>query len=284
MLGVSAAYFISRFAETFTPSDIALSLKDIAAIGGESYQSELFSEEGILAWTEQAITQLQEAEARASVRASQFMAHYFLHGFSNPASLQSDRGFAPFSRIIEICTRFPSISTITIPLPPFDAGKTTRPSDWVRLKVALIEKLRRPCGMAAEKELQIALELVPGNILGSPEMIMALRQEKGLERLGYNYDTGHAWACRERVDLLPAKMQGAIYGTHLKDNKQEGALALAPGKGSIDWERVLGGLIAAGYSGSWDVELICTPEQVQSEHADGIALIRKCLRSCGVIH
>jgi sugar phosphate isomerase/epimerase len=108
-----------------------------------------------------------------------------------------------------------------------------------------------------------------------------LRALRGLETLGYNYDTGHAWACRERVELLPAKLSGLIYGTHLKDNTQEAPLALAPGKGTIPWDLVLGGLRSAGYAGSWDVEFMCPSAEVQEAYRGGIAKIKDTLNAQG---
>lgn len=283
MVGVSPAYFISRFGEGFTPSDIAASLADIAAIGGTGYQLELFREDGDGEWTDAAVNKIRDAETKTGLRATQFVAHYFLHGFADPDSLASDRGFAAFARVLAVCAAFPTVDTITIPLPPFDAGGEVGRDQWKRLRTALEEKLRKACALAAERGFRVALELVPGNILGSPEQVIALRGRPGLERIGYNFDTGHAWACRERVDLLPAKLEGAIYGTHLKDNTQEGKLALAPGKGNIDWARVVGGLLESGYDGAWDVEFICAASDTQTAYADGIAVIKEALRARGAL-
>lgn len=281
MVGVAPTYFISRFGDGFTPTDIAASIPDIAAISGEGYQLEIYQENKAADWSENAVARIREAEEKTGTKATQFVAHYFLHGFGDPVSLRSDRGFEDFSRVVAAGTRFSTVSTITIPLPPFDAGGTVRPSEWKSLKTALREKLKRICGMAGERGLNIALELVPGNILGSPEMVLELREEPGLQSIGYNFDTGHAWACRERVDLLPAKLEGAIYGTHLKDNTQEAPFALAPGTGTIPWARVIGGLLASRYSGSWDVEFICRPSEVQDAYRKAIAHVRETLRTFG---
>ncbi len=281
MIGVSPAYFISRFSESFRPADIASSLGDLAAIGASGYQLELFREDGDVEWTDGAVAAIRDAEERSGVRATQFVAHYFLHGFGDPVSLRSDRGFPAFRRVLEVCAAFPTVSLVTIPLPPFDAGGTVEVGEWKALRTALIEKLRRACAQAGDRGLKVALELVPGNILGSPELIRELRAEPGLEHLGYNFDTGHAWACRERVDLLPAKLAGLIYGTHLKDNTQEAPLACAPGTGTVPWERVAGGLLASGYRGAWDVEFMCPSAEVQEAYRRGIGIIRSALSACG---
>lgn len=281
MVGVSPAYFISRFGEGFTPENIATSLPDITEIGGEGYQLELYRETGAVEWTGKTIDRIKKAEDRTGARATQFVAHYFLHGFGDPISLRSDRGLPVFSRVVEICASFPTVSVITIPIPPFDAGTAVEPGEWKQLRTAFREKLKRACGMAGDRGFKIALELVPGNLLGSPEMILALRKESGLEAIGFTFDTGHAWACRECVDLIPAKLEGAIYGTHLKDNTQEAPLALAPGAGTISWERLVGGLLAADYAGSWDVEFLCSAAEVQGAYRQGIRHIKEILRACG---
>jgi len=281
MIGVSPAYFISRFGEGFTPSDLASSLADLKTAGADAYQLEIFREDGATDWTNSAISRLRDAEGKTGLNASQFVAHYFLHGLGDPVSLRGDRGLAAFERVAEICRSFPLVKTITVPLPPFDAGRNVTPEDWASIRVALVGKLVRATRIATSAGLHLALELVPGNLLGSPGEVLALRKEPGLESIGYNFDTGHAWACRERVDLLPAKLAGVIYGTHLKDNAQKDPLAMAPGTGTIPWKRVVSGLLASGYDGSWDVEFMCAPADANDQYARGIAFIKQVLAECG---
>jgi sugar phosphate isomerase/epimerase len=72
------------------------------------------------------------------------------------------------------------------------------------------------------------------------------------------------------MELLPSKLNGRVFGVHLKDNNSDVNLPLAPGKGTIAWAPLLRGLRAAGYAGSWDIEIGCAPERVQDEYLDGL--------------
>jgi sugar phosphate isomerase/epimerase len=69
-------------------------------------------------------------------------------------------------------------------------------------------------------------------------------------------------------------LHGRIFGVHLKDNNSDANLPLAPGKGTIPWVPLLRGLRAAGYSGSWDIEIGCAPERVEAEYKDGLAFLK----------
>ena len=45
------------------------------------------------------------------------------------------------------------------------------------------------------------------------------------------------------------------------------------GAGSIDWPRIIGALQAVSYLGSYDLEIICRPEEIQQEYGEGHTLI-----------
>ncbi|HSM90777.1 MAG TPA: sugar phosphate isomerase/epimerase, partial [Desulfobacterales bacterium] len=86
---------------------------------------------------------------------------------------------------------------------------------------------------------------------------------------GLNFDTGHAWACKENLYLIPAKLGPRIIGTHLCDNFGHENLSLRPGAGSIDWTRLVAALKACGYNGPWDIEIVCPPNSVAEEYGAG---------------
>jgi sugar phosphate isomerase/epimerase len=64
---------------------------------------------------------------------------------------------------------------------------------------------------------------------------------------------------------------------HLKDNNSDVNLPLAPGKGTIPWAPLLRGLRAAGYAGSWDIEIGCAPERVEAEYLDGLNYLKSLI-------
>jgi sugar phosphate isomerase/epimerase len=137
---------------------------------------------------------------------------------------------------------------------------------WDRLVVKLLQfdEIVRTAG------LRLGLEIVPGSLLGGTEGLMRLIRETGNGTIGYNFDTGHAWSSKECIATIPAKLAGRIYGTHLKDNFGTENLALPPGQGSIPWGSVIGGVLASGYEGSFDLEIVCKdPNEVKRSYAEG---------------
>jgi len=97
------------------------------------------------------------------------------------------------------------------------------------------------------------------------------------DTLGFNFDTGHAWACKENFYLIPAKTGPRILGTHLCDNFGNENLSLRPGAGSIDWLPLLTGLKNCGYTGPWDIEIICKPGDAEIEYGSGRNFIENLL-------
>jgi sugar phosphate isomerase/epimerase len=120
----------------------------------------------------------------------------------------------------------------------------------------------------------MALEIMPAAIIGGIDGFLRLCDQLGSDSLGLNFDTGHAWASKENMYLIPAKLGRRILGTHLCDNFGNENLSLRPGAGSIDWLRIMNALQTAGYSSSYDLEIICRPEEVQREYQQAYAFIR----------
>ena len=98
-----------------------------------------------------------------------------------------------------------------------------------------------------------------------------------VQNLHLNFDTGHAWAAKENLYLIPAKLGRQILGTHLCDNFGHDNLSLPPGAGSIDWHRIIAGLNAVGYQGSYDIEIVCQPKAVRQQYLEGRGFIEKLL-------
>ncbi len=92
-----------------------------------------------------------------------------------------------------------------------------------------------------------------------------------------NFDTGHAWASKENLYLIPAKLGKRIAGTHLCDNFQNENLSLRPGAGSIDWPRIVKALRLAGYDGWFDLEIICRLVMIHKEYREGKDTIYRLL-------
>jgi sugar phosphate isomerase/epimerase len=131
--------------------------------------------------------------------------------------------------------------------------------------------------MVEDAGRRMALEILPGALVGGVDGFVRLCEHLGSDTLGLNFDTGHAWASKENPYLLPAKIGPRILGTHLCDNFGNENLSLRPGAGSIDWPRLIAALKACGYNGPWDVEIICKPEDVEIEYGSGRKFIENLL-------
>ena len=98
--------------------------------------------------------------------------------------------------------------------------------------------------MVEDAGRRMALEILPGAVVGGIDGFLRLCEHIGSDTLGLNFDTGHAWACKENLYLIPAKLGERILGTHLCDNFGGENLSLRPGAGSIDWPRLIAALQA----------------------------------------
>jgi sugar phosphate isomerase/epimerase len=279
MFGVSPAYFFSRYTTEFTVAHYIEGLDLLRQMGLSGYQLEVFKAERIGEWLDGADALSARAGA-LGMKATQFVAHFLLYATRDEESLLSDKGYEDMKRVTEIVARFPDCKVVTLPLSLFNfpVGTSFTKDAWARLWEGLCRKL---LGMAAVVEsagLRLALEIVPGSLLGGTEGLMRFSRETGNTSVGYNFDTGHAWSTKESIATLPAKLAGRIYGTHLKDNFGFENLALPPGEGSIPWNSVIDGLLRNGYSGSFDLEIACAkPEDVEAAYAKGKATIQSAL-------
>ncbi len=271
MYGVSPAYFFSRFSTDFSVEDYIRGLDWLAGSGFGGFQLEVFHKEKLGEWESKAGA-LSAAAHGLGMEATQFVAHFLLYTTREEASLLSEAGYEEMKAVAGICASFPSCKVVTLPLSPFSlpTSAACAPGDWSRLWEGLCSRLLRYAGIVEGAGMRLALEIVPGSLLGGTEGLMRFSRETGNDSVGYNFDTGHAWSSKEAIGLIPAKLAGRIYGTHLKDNFGTENLALPPGEGSISWIPLVQGLLESGYQGSLDLEIACqNPNEVEGAYLRG---------------
>jgi sugar phosphate isomerase/epimerase len=279
MFGVSPAYFFSRYTTDFTVAQYAEGLDQLRLMGFGGFQLEVFKGERLTEWKDGAAA-LSARAAALGMTVTQFVAHFLLYATKDEESLLSDRGYEDMKRVAEIVSRFPGCEVVTLPISFFaiPAGSSFTRDTWARLWDSLCAKLLGMAGIVEGAGLKLALEIVPGSLLGGTEGLLRFSRETGNASIGYNFDTGHAWSSKESISTLPAKLAGRIYGTHLKDNFGFENLALPPGEGNIPWESLVDGLIRNGYKGSFDLEIACAkPEDVEAAYVKGKARIQSAL-------
>lgn len=277
MTGVSPAYFISRYSDRFSPADVADGLVEISRLGFQAFELEVFHRENLTDWVNDGARQVKARADDLGLIPSQFVAHFMLDAFSSPATLQSELGLAEIGAVLQIVALFDACRTITVPLGAFDtpAGITQR--DYRTLFDRCREKIGRLLARVEQAGRRLALEIMPSAIIGGIDGFLRLCDQPETDTLGVNFDTGHAWAAKENLYLVPAKLGARIFGTHLCDNFGHENHSLRPGSGSIDWPRLIGGLRTSGYEGSFDIEIMCQPEAVRQEYSRGRAFVETIL-------
>jgi len=275
MFGVSPAYFLSLFSPDFTIPDVCAGLANIAGSGFTYIELETFTSDQLSRWTDSDTGALSARIAELDLQVSQFVAHHLMRYFTRPSLFHKPLLFSDFERLVHIASQFESCRIVTIPQPEFHADTNLRPDTYRKIRESFLSSLSRLRDIAAGASLTLALEIMPGSLIGSSDGFLTVSEAIGSPRLAYNFDTGHAWACKEAVELIPLKLGRYIAGTHLSDNFGQENLSLAPGKGSIPWAGVFSSLQAAGYSGPFDIEIRCGAEAVQSEYSSALQFLNK---------
>lgn len=274
-IGVSPAYHLSRYGESFRPDDVASSLKDIRSMGFSAFQLEVYNPDTLQDWVSYGSVLVSKAAEKNNIYPSQFMGHFLLHGFDSPASLFSDFGINESRLCLNILKPFPECKIITMVVPAFSlSGQAVDHESSRQFWNRLVEKIKTILEIFESDNRKLALEILPGTLIGGFQGFLRLVEIIKSANFGYNFDTGHSWSSREQIELIPGMLYGRIFGTHLKDNDQTINLSLPPGKGTIPWKSLFKNLIAAGYQGSFDLEIRCKPEEVMSQYSEGLNFLR----------
>jgi len=274
--GVSPAFVFSRHTTRFTPDDYCRALERLPALGFAAYQPEVFFAERLDEWSHGGATLVNRTAIGLGLRASQCVAHFLMDSVGSPARLADTRDFDAFARFVEIARSFTGCRVVSMAMAPFAAGDSApaTPAWFAEQRARLAAKLARYLEIATAADFDFAIEIVPFSLVGGSEGFLRLAAELGSPRFGVNLDTGHAWAARENLALLPLKLAGRVFGVHLKDNNSDQNQALAPGRGTVPWPPFLRSLLASGYHGSWDLEIACPASAVDAEYAAGRAFLQ----------
>jgi sugar phosphate isomerase/epimerase len=269
VIGVSPAYFLSRFGDHFTPQDVAEGLAELAQLGFSGFQLEIFHKESLNDWEGAGAEQVRRCSADLGLEATQFVAHFMMEAFSNPTALSSDSGLREMKSVTDIASLFDECCIITVPLSAFEFEDPLDQEQYDTCFARIVDKIGQLLDLARDAGRQLALEILPSALIGGIDGFLRLSDQIESESLCLNFDTGHAWAAKENLYLIPAKLGKRIVGTHLCDNLGNENLSLRPGAGSIDWHRLMAALKHVGYTGSLDLEIICKPDQVWQAYETG---------------
>jgi len=212
---------------------------------------------------------VRERSVDLGLATTQFVAHFMLEGFADRSSLDSHAAVEQMKMVVDIVERFDECRVVTVPLPAFRTEPVATAAAYRRIFDRCLEKVENLLAVVEGAGRRMALEILPSAVIGGIDGFLRLCDRLGSDALGFNFDTGHAWACKENLYLAPAKLGSRILGTHLCDNFGSENLSLRPGAGSIDWPSLIAALKACGYNGPWDIEIICKPEEAADEYGKG---------------
>jgi len=277
MFGVSPAFVVSLYGKQFSIKDFCQALEVVKELGFSGFQPEIFTKEALPDWINSGSKTISKKAGELGLQATQFVAHFMMENFSTPEEVNSESGLEDLKNVIEIAKNFDNCIVLTIPTGPFSIQweriQAMNPSWALDVKKRFIGKINKFLELIKESGLVFALEILPFSVVDGIEGFLAICNELNSPYLGINLDTGHAWACREIVPLLPFRLKDRIFGLHLCDNFGTENLSLAPGKGSIEWKPFLKNLLSSGYNGSLDIEIGCEAENVKTEYVAALEYI-----------
>lgn len=277
--GVSPAFFLSLYGNDFIPEQVVKAVDIIKSLGFEAFQCEIVKEDKLSLWENGGAKKVYDAACQSNLVISQFVAHLMMEYFANREVLCSLRGIDEIKRIVDICDIMQFKGQITIPVGPFEGISELSAEKYIYYTEKLVEKIRTIYEYAAYAGNKIAVEVQPGSLISgldnTANFISAVASD-----VGYNFDTGHAWASGAQNPAAFPKVFGKkIYGTHLCDNNGIINDSLCPGEGTINWGDVIHNLLESGYSGSLDLEIFTKPENTEEKYLKGMDYLKAIITS-----
>lgn len=278
-IGVSPAYFISKYGEDFSPDDIIHELPILQKMGFNAIQLEITKQEYLEQWDSDLIEKLSLRCNACSIDVSQVVAHHWITTFTSAEALSYGLIIDEIENFLQIASQLPNCKKLTVPLGRFIPDKLAIAKyGYTVIKKNLEEIFSDLCNRGSQKGISIVLELQPGSLIqGAAGFLRFLNEIGNPINLKYNLDTGHVNATREIVELYPALLGDLIAGTHLCDNDSKENLSLTPGKGNLNWGNILSALKSINYQGSYDLEIICPSTQVKEEYEIGYKYLMEFL-------
>ncbi|MBN2659501.1 MAG: sugar phosphate isomerase/epimerase [Spirochaetales bacterium] len=259
MIGVSPAYYISRYGTSFTIDDLISGMAWLSENNFSALQLEVFHYEQLDQWNLGNCMRLKDSLDGAGLKVSQFVAHFLMDCFDNPRSVRSDKGLNELEFISALISRFSLTDILTVPIPPFSSIGSGGGDELFYFD----EKLNRMAGLLEKKGMALALEPQPGSL--AADLSFLDRHSS----IGLNLDPGHLLCCGIDPFSLDLDVLSRVVATHLCENDGVENLSLKPGTFGNRWGSLLGNLTGAGYRGTFDLEIICAPELFESEYNSG---------------
>lgn len=273
MLGVSPSFFFSKYTTNFSIFDYIEGLDDLVSLGVDCFEGEIFKEEKIPEWEENAKL-LKIAYEKKGLKMSTFVAHFIIKYTQTYESFFDDKCFEDIKRVCDIVkNNFDEVNTIVIPMGKFNFD--TKMNDYDSLYKRVLFVIKKMANILKSYNLNLALEIIPNSIVGGVDGLIRLIEKTQCDNVGYNFDTGHAYCSGEILELIPNKLKNKIFGTHLKDNFGNDNLALPLGYGDINFKTIINVLKEKGYTGSFDLEFSSDRNNIIKDYSIGVNYLKQ---------
>lgn len=267
--GVSPAWFISLLGEGFTESQAGKSLSLLQDLGYTVWQPEIFTEAGLQEWTSGDAESLRLRSSDLGLNATVFVAHFLGTEFSNTEELSKNEWQTTLLKVLDALESWTDIEVVSLPLPQFTDISASEIDAGERNQEIFFHRISGLAEIVESSARVLALEAMPGNLVGGSLNFKLLLEREGMKKVGINYHTGHFHAAGESQKYVLENLGSRITVSHLCDNDGITNLSLPPGDGTILWKDVISGLNQFSYRGSWNVEIRCSAEEVESAYRRG---------------
>ena len=119
----------------------------------------------------------------------------------------------------------------------------------------LVESLKPIMERAEALGVNVGIEAEPALLVETTVEVMEVAERVGSDRLGLNFDLGHAAVMGEDLVARAAAVAHRTWNVHVEDIRAGKHWHHVPGDGDLDLAAALTALRAAGYSGAFTVEL-----------------------------
>ena len=140
-------------------------------------------------------------------------------------------------------------------------------------RTAFLDNLNTLAEYAAPREVSFAVENVPRGYTREPKRLVEMMTDLGAPNVGVVIDTGHQNIVSDPVETLRTIGEHLIT-LHLHDNHGEQDEHLLPGRGTVDWNGVVGALDEIEYPGVFMYEL-SRPEDLAQIRPNAEQLLKR---------
>ncbi|TFH05288.1 MAG: sugar phosphate isomerase/epimerase, partial [Spirochaetales bacterium] len=241
-----------------------------------AFQPEVYLEETLGEW-EAGAQHLGRVARDEGLHTQQFVAHFLMHYFGRDDVLRSNTSKDLMKRVVQLVMTMGGCPSIIVPVPAYEesAEAAANPAGVRDERSRFVERIASLLAIVEDAGLRLGLEALPGSLVHGTQGFLDLAESIESATIGLCLDTGHSWASGEDVTQAPKRLGNRILGTHICDNDGIVNTSGRPGTGTIDWNHMVQAIVDSGYSGSWDIEIGCAPELVNTEYQEGLAFLRR---------